>query len=267
MKFIKIFAIGCTMAAAVSCSSPKQIVYMQDLQPQTDQVVANLNTIKVQPGDVLSIIVSCKDPKLAQLFNLMAPTNRIYGSSSSDVTYTSSGEIAGYTVTSAGTIDFPQIGTIEVAGLTREQVASLIKDKLVASQMVKDPVVSVNYANLHFSVIGEVAKPGYYAINNERTTLLDALGQAGDLTIYGKRDRVLVIREEAGKRSTYVVDLRSKDLFDSPAYYLQQNDVIYVEPNKTRAGQSTVNENQWKNVGIWTSLASVLTSLAVLIFK
>lgn len=266
MKFINKFVIGCTLSALCACSSTKEVVYMQDLQPVTDQVIANLNTIKVQPGDVLSIVVTCKDPKLASLFNLVSSTNRLYGTSG-EMRYSSSGELSGYTVTQSGNIDFPQLGLIHVAGLTREQIAAEIKNKLISQSLVKDPIITVDFVNLHFSVIGEVTKPGYYAISNDRTTLLDALSQAGDLTIYGKRDRVFLIREENGKRSTYQIDLRSKDLFDSPAYYLQQNDVIYVEPNRTRAGQSTVNENQWKNVGIWTSLASVLTSIAVLIFK
>lgn len=266
MKIITKIAIGCVLTALCACNSTKQIVYMQDMQPVTDQVIANLNTIKVQPGDVLSIIVTCKDPKLASLFNLISSTNRLYGASG-EMRFNSSGEMSGYTVTQSGDIDFPQLGMVHVAGLTREQIAAEIKNKLVSSALIKDPVVTVDYVNLHFSVIGEVAKPGYYSISNDRTTLLDALGQAGDLTVYGKRDRVFVIREENGKRSTYQIDLRSKDLFNSPAYYLQQNDVIYVEPNKTRAGQSSVNENQWKNVGIWTSLASVLTSIAVLIFR
>ncbi len=266
MRIINKFAIGCVLTALCACNSTKEIVYLQDIQPATDQVIANLNTIKVQPGDVLSIIVTCKDPKLASLFNLVTSTNRLYGTNN-DMRYSSSGEMSGYTVTQSGDIDFPQLGMIHVAGMTREQIAADIKNKLISSSLIKDPVVTVDYINLHFSVIGEVAKPGYYAISNDKTTILDALGQAGDLTIYGKRDRVLVIREENGKRSTYQIDLRSKDLFDSPAYYLQQNDVIYVEPNRTRSGQSTVNENQWKNVGIWTSLASVLTSIAVLIFR
>ena len=115
--------------------------------------------------------------------------------------------------------------------------------------------------------MGEVNKPGRYNIEKDHVTVLDALSQAGDLTIYGKRDAIFVIREEKGERVTHWVDLRSCDLFKSPVYYLKQNDVVYVQPNKVRAGQSTLNENSVKSVGLWISIGSFLTSLGVLLFK
>ena len=116
-------------------------------------------------------------------------------------------------------------------------------------------------------MLGEVDNPGKFTISNNRVTLLEALAAAGDMTIFGRRENVKVIREQNGQRQTYVVDLRSDRLYDSPAYYLQQNDVVYVEPNKAKAGQSSVNENQWKSPGLWISIASFLTTIGVLIFK
>ena len=121
--------------------------------------------------------------------------------------------------------------------------------------------------NLYFSVLGEVKNPGKYPISKDRITILEAISMAGDLTIYGKRDAIFVIREEGGKRITHYVDIRTRDLFDSPVYYLKQNDLIYIQPNKVRAGQSNLNENSVKSVGLWVSIGSFLSSLGVLLFK
>ena len=132
---------------------------------------------------------------------------------------------------------------------------------------MNDPVVTVDFMNLYFSVLGEVKNPGKYSITKDRISLLEALSMAGDLTIYGKRDAIYVIREEDGKRVTYAVDIRSTDFFRSPVYYLMQNDVVYVQPNKVRAGQSTINENNVKSVSLWLSIGSFLTTLGVLLFK
>ena len=133
--------------------------------------------------------------------------------------------------------------------------------------LVKDPVVTVEFMNLYFSVLGEVKTPGKYSITKDHISLLEAISMAGDLTIYGKRDAIFVIREENGERVTHWVDIRSKDIFTSPVYYLKQNDVVYVQPNKVRAGQSTINENNVKSVSLWISIGSFLTSLGVLLFK
>ena len=159
------------------------------------------------------------------------------------------------------------LGKLHVAGLTKQEVATLVKQRLVESDQVKNPVVTVEFANLAFSVLGEVKNAGKYPITRNRTTLLDAISMAGDLTITGLRDSVYVVREEGGKRVAYSVDLRSKDVFTSPVYYVKQNDVIYVRPNAMRAGQSTINENTFSSVGFWMSLGSFLMSLGVLVFK
>lgn len=126
-------------------------------------------------------------------------------------------------------------------------------------------MVTVEFMNFRISVLGEVNSPGSYTVSGDKITILQALSLAKDLTIYGKRDNITVIREQNGKRESYKIDLRSKNLFDSPAYYLQQNDVVYVEPNKVRARQSTLNENNVRSVGFWTSIGSFLTSVANLI--
>lgn len=261
--------------AAVSCSAPSHITYFQDLRPgESEQHVIAGSEIKVRPGDKLSIIVNSRDPQLSQLFNLPYVTQQIgrvsaSGSSgSSSPTTTSSQGISGYTVDENGMIDFPILGKLEIAGKTREEIAAFIKNELLVKDLVKDPIVTVEYMNLCISVLGEVASPGRYSIDRDKITVLDAISMAGDLTIYGKRNKILVLREENGKQHVYNVDLCSAEqLYTSPVYYLRQNDVIYVEPNNVRARQSTVNGNNVRSTSFWLSLASFLTTIGVLIFK
>lgn len=131
--------------------------------------------------------------------------------------------------------------------------------------MLKDAIVSVDFMNFKVSILGEVNAPGTYTIEGEKVTVLEALAMAKDLTIYGLRDEVYVIREQNNQRDTYKLDLRSKDIFESPAYYLKQNDIVYVKPNKVRAGQSTLNQNSLKSVSLWVSIASLLCSVGVMI--
>ncbi len=251
--------------AMSSCESSKNVPYLQDLTPGLEQQVTNASDIVARPGDMISIIVSCPDPQTSALFTLVSPQLRLTGGEIGSI---SQEQLAtNYTVDSKGNIDFPVLGEVHIGGLTREQIASNIKNLLIHKDLVKQPVVITNFTNMHFSVTGEVKAPGQYPIYNKRVTLLEALSAAGDLTIYGRRDNVKVIREENRVRKTYEVDLRSKNLFDSPVYYVQQNDVIYVEPNARRAGDSSVNENNWKSVGLWISIGSFLMSAAVLIFR
>ena len=146
--------------------------------------------------------------------------------------------------------------------MTRDEIARMIKNRLVEEGLVQDPIVTVEYLNLKVSVLGEVARPGRVSIDRDEYTILDALSAAGDLTIYGQRENIRVIRAENGIRKTYVVNICStQDLFSSPVYYLQQNDMIYVEPNDVRARQSTVNGNNIRSTSFWISLASLLTSV------
>lgn len=256
--------------AAVSCSTPSKVTYFQDLRPgESEQKVIAATEIKVRPGDKLSIIVNSRDPQLTQLFNLPYVGQQIgQGSVTANSASGNSQGVSGYTVDEEGMIDFPVLGKIEIAGKNREEIASFIKGELLAKNLVKDPVVTVEYINLCISVLGEVAKPGRYNIDRDKVTLLDAISMAGDLTIYGKREKVLVLREEEGVQHVYGVDLCSAEyLYTSPVYYLRQNDVVYVEPNDVRARQATVNGNNVRSTSFWISLASLFTSIAVLVFK
>lgn len=254
----------------VACSTPARITYFQDLRPgESEQQVVAATEIKVRPGDKLSIIVNSRDPQLTQLFNLPYVGQQIgQGSVTSNATSGNSQGVSGYTVDEQGMIDFPVLGKIEIAGKNREEIAAFIKEELLAKNLVKDPVVTVEYMNLCISVLGEVASPGRYSIDRDKVTLLDAISMAGDLTIYGKREKVLVLREENGVQRVYGVNLCSAEhLYTSPVYYLRQNDVVYVEPNNVRARQATVNGNNVRSTSFWISLASLLTTIAVLVFK
>ena len=202
-------------------------------------------------------MVNSKNPELALPFNMPMISYQI-GSQSSPQQ-----RVLGYLVDTNGEIDFPILGKMHVAGLTRLQLTELIKQRLTEEDLIKDPVVTVQFLNYKVSVMGEVNRPGSFNISGDRITLLEALSMAGDLTIYGRRDRVAVIRENDGQRTILYHDLRSSDVFNSPCYYLQQNDIVYVEPNNSKAGQSEINQN--KSVGVWLSAGSILVSIVSLI--
>ncbi len=263
MNIKTIFAslLVCLMLSA--CSSSKKVLYFQDLTPgETQSQITSSWDIRIRPNDKIAIYVNSKDPLLMSLFNLPTVSRSI--GSSSGVSSTSQG-VASYTVDREGNIDFPVLGTIHVEGLTREEIVSYIKNELISKNLVKDPVVTVEFVNLAVSVLGEVVKPGRYSIDKDRVTILDALSMAGDLTIFGKRDKVMVLREESGVQKVYGVNLLSAEqVYSSPVYYLQQNDVVYVEPNGTKARESTVNGNNIRSASFWISLASLITSVTLI---
>ena len=170
--------------------------------------------------------------------------------------------LANYTVTPAGTIDMPVLGEIKVSGMTRSELAGFIKGELMGRDLAKEPVVTVEFANMGVSIMGDVVRPGRYDINQDKINILEAISMAGDLTLQGKRENIAVLRETNGEVKTYRVDLTNyKELTQSPVYYLQQGDIIYVEPNDMRKRQTTTNGNNIYTTGFWISVASLLTSI------
>lgn len=243
--------LGC----AASCTTPKNVAYFQDLTEAVIEIPGAIQTV-VQPSDKMTIIVKTKDERLVNLFNITLPGDRV-GDGYSE-----------YTVSPAGTIDFPVLGTLKVEGMTRSELAAFIKGELIGRDLVKDPIVTVEFKNMGISVLGEVGRPGKIYFNKDQVTLLEALSLAGDLGIYGKRDNVAIIRQEEDGVHTYRVDLTNfSDLAKSPVYYVQQDDVIYVEPNDLKKRQTQANSSNLVSAGFWVSVASVVASLAVLIFK
>ncbi len=253
---MKMWIIATITLLISSCGSQKDISYLQGAQEGYIQQVDKLFEVKIKPDDLIAIMVNSRDAELAQMFNLPMVSYQ------TGTRTTGQNTVLAYLVDYQGNIDFPQLGTIHVEGMTRSELTSHIKQELITKGYINDPVVTIQFQNYQVSVIGEVVRPGSFSISSDRVTIFDALSMAGDMTIYGQRDNVRVIREENGQRIIAVVDLRSADILNSPFYYLQQNDVVYVEPNRARAGQSEINTN--RSVGTYASILSVLISIASL---
>lgn len=253
-----------TLLLLTSCGMPKNIVYFQDLETEKVLEIGHNDGIVAKPNDELSIIVTCQNPELAAIFNLPLVTTL----AGRGVSQAYNQQVATYTVNSDGEINFPILGELKVAGMSRWEISEKIKSELISQKLLDDPVVSVSFVNVFYSVTGEVAKPGRFPLDRDRMTVLDALANAGDLTIYGDRVGVKVLRREEGILKTYNIDLTNAETVSkSPAYIIQQDDVIYVTPNAARGRMSTVNGNNLISTSFWLSVASVLTSVAVLLFK
>lgn len=232
-----------------SCASTKTIHYFQDTEGiELNDTITNYEP-KIQFGDILNINVSSPEPDAAIPYN-------IYETQNNGVA-----RPLPYIVTAKGYINFPSIGRFKVAGLTIEEVTEQLKNKLLP--FLNDPIINVRLQNFKVSVLGEVRIPGSYPVSTERINIIEAIALAGDLTIYGNRESVTLIREQDGKRTIKEIDLTNRALFNSPYYYLTQNDIIYVEQNKTRVNSSSVGPNSY----ILVSIVSVLISVAAIIIR
>jgi polysaccharide export outer membrane protein len=216
-----------------SCANTKKIVYFNNVKDATFPAtnVERQNTI--EPNDILNITISSLNAEASAPFNLQ--NNNISRATTVTGSNTESG---GYLVNADGTVDLPILGAVKAAGLTKEQLKDNITNLILTKKLLIDPIVDIRFLNYEVTVLGEVARPTVITVPSEKISLLKALGLAGDLTIYGKRNNVLLIREENGKKITRHIDLTSSDFFNSPYYYLQPNDVIYVQPNSTKAAQA-----------------------------
>jgi len=217
----------------------------------------------IRPKDLLTITVNTTDPEAAAPFNLTVQSTI---TSNQTQTVTQQAALQQYLVDNQGTIDFPVLGELQVSGLTIKEAENLIREKLQPF-LKETPIVTVRMMNYKISVLGEVAKPGTFTISNEKVNVLEALAMAGDMTIWGIRDNVKLVREEEnGKREIILLNLNQADIVDSPYYYLQQNDILYVSPNKTKAKNSDTGQS----TSLWVSATSILVSIAsllVTIFK
>ncbi|MGC3978944.1 MAG: polysaccharide biosynthesis/export family protein [Paludibacteraceae bacterium] len=238
------------------CASQKELSYFNTVNKNSaDSINAFFkakNESRISVGDQLSIIVSGPDPKAVVAFN--SPIVSYY-SPNSDVIY-GQPTLQPYLVDVDGNVNMPQIGKLKLQGLKKSEAVELITQKL--EPFLKNPIVTIGFVNYKITVLGEVLRPGQYPITNERITLLDALGLAGDMTIYGKRDNVLIARENNGKLEFARLNLNTDEIFKSPYYYLQQNDVVYIEPNGAKAISS-------QNVPLYISGISTLITLVTLI--
>lgn len=268
MKFSKIslFVVATATLLISSCAAPN-LAYFQDTED--GQVLDMLKTqkIRLKPQDKISIVVNSRDPELADLFNLPIVSHRV-GYTNVSSSLSQSQQVSCYTIDAEGNVDFPILGKIAISGLTREEVAEKIKSELLSANLIKDPVVIVEFANMSISVLGEVRNPGRYNIDRDDVTLLQALGLAGDMTIYGVRDNILVQRIDGNKIRNYRVDITNmEELTQSPAFHLQQNDVVYVSPNDKRRRESTVNGNNILSTSFWISIATLAATVASMIIR
>ena len=250
-----LFAVCALMVT--SCNTIKDIAYLQDIPTDSPITLQVPQDIRLEPGDQLSISIHGRDPKVVEIYNMPSISTSAGGSTK-----------ATYTVNANGQIDMVQFGLIHVAGLTRAELANQIKYKLVSSGVVRDPVVVVDFATMSYSVLGEVSSPGRKPIDRDDITIMDALAQAGDLTIQGKRKNVLVLRNEHGKQTAYRIDLTNpENVYSSPVYNLKQNDIIYVEPTEKRANESDNNSNTFRTPAFWMSIITFSISMLSLFKK
>ena len=258
--FLVLVAVLLTLS---SCKTREKILYFQDIENGSVIPTQAIQPLTFQPGDNLTVIVSSSaTPQLAVQFNLplvtiQAGTANVQGGGQ---------QVAVYTIDENGCIDIPTLGRTKISGLTRSETAAKIQS-ILRDGKLRDAVVTVNSYDQYITILGEVRNPGKQTITKDRLTIIEALGAAGDLTIHGCRDNILVLRQEGNETKSYYVDLRSKDVMNSPVYNLRQNDVVYVQPNKVKMGQSTNNDNSLRTISTWISIASFLMSLGVIVLK
>lgn len=274
MKTINYLFCAMLMAVLYSCSTPKDIVYFQDAYAVEGMTLQAEQTFRLRPEDKINIVVNSKDPNLEALFTLVVPGQRhtlgatVTPQTTAGKTSNGSTSAIAYTVDKEGRIEFPYLGLLKVAGMTRQDVATMIKQKLIEQNLVNDPIVTVEYVNMGVSVLGEVKNSGRIDIDKDHFTILDAISHAGDLTINGMRNNVMVLRQVNGVQQVYFVDLCSaKSVLQSPAYYLQQDDVVYVSPNKRRQRDSNVNGNSVFTPAFWVSIVSLLATGTALVLN
>ena len=247
---LKFAPLALCLYVLCACSTPKNITYFQDLNNPDKQSITQQNNQfvpRICVGDLLTITVSALDPAAVAPFNLPV------------VSYPKQT----HTVDSEGNINFPVVGKLKLADKTKQEAVDLLENKI--SELVKDPIVNIQIINFKVTVLGEVLKPGSYPVNSDRVTVLDALGLASDLTIHGNRTNVKVIRDNNGKQEVVTFDLTKSDFFSSPYFYLQQNDIVYVEPNDKRKTQARYSQTDQVDLSVITAITSSISVIASVI--
>ena len=247
-----------------SCVKRGDYIYLQDMDEKLEYPVVQKYETVIQRDDKLSIKVSCKSPELALAFNIFGErgytVNNDGSIQASNTNMSADSRAAGYTVGVDGNITFPMLGVLHVEGLTRKQLVDMITQKIIDMELLKDPIVIVEFLNMKISVLGAVGHVGTISLKGDRFTLLDALAASGDLTDNSRYDRIGVIREHGDTRRIYWNDIRSKDVFLSPTFYLQQNDIIYVEPTSKK-----VHSENRQNLYLIQSVFAFITSTISLV--
>lgn len=263
MKRTKLLLMAALIAMA-SCTSYKKVPYLQNFSEIDSTVVSELPDMRIQPKDMLTITVSSEMPEAAIPFNLTVPTPMSASSSSGKGgSLTSQPALQTYLVDNEGYIEFPTLGRLKVYGMTKGEVEEMIKEK-IKSNFTTPPIVTVRMANYTISVLGEVASPNVYTVSDEKINVFEALAMSGDLTLFGKRDNVKLIRENAdGTKNIATLNLNDANIINSPYYYLQQNDILYVEPNKAKARGADVSNI----TSMWFSATSLLMAVVTFLLN
>jgi len=253
-----------------SCSQVKNIAYFQKVDSQADMIKLEKSSsshyiARIKPKDILSITVVASEMEATKAYNLIVP--QIYNITSATMNLNSVPTLQNYLVDTDGNIDFPVLGKIKAGGMTRKELGDLLLEKMASAFSKEQPIITIRIVNYSVNVLGEVSKPGKFETANERMTIFDALAMAGDMTVYGRRDNVMVLRENSDGLKQYIpVNLNDKDIIYSPAYYLEQNDVVYVEPNKSKSNSSNFGAAESFTISVVSTLFS-LASLIITIFK
>ena len=260
MKIRRLLLLSALPLLVASCTSYKNVPYLKNPEAVNNfKETLPLYDAKIMPKDLLCITVNTTDPKAATPFNLTVQTP--LNAALTNISTTAQPTMQQYLVNNKGEIDFPVIGRLAVGGLSKNEAEDLIRERL-KPYLKESPIVTVRMANYKISVLGEVARPGSFTIGNEKVNVLEALAMAGDMTIYGVRNNVKLIREDMnGKRKIINLNLNNAGIVTSPYYYLKQNDIIYVTPNKTKAKNSDIGNS----TTLWVSSISILVSIAGLL--
>src|SRR5688572_26176598 len=261
-KMINSLLVTFTLATTLlSCVNSREITYLHNIEDTAVATILDDIEPVIQKNDLLSISVTSINQEATEIFNI-PNNNAIAGTNSSNSNTGYINQAIGYLVNQKGFIQFPILGNIQAAGLTKQQLNDVITKKLIDNKLLLEPSVTIRYLNYKITVLGEVGKPMVINVPNERITILEALGLASDITINGRKDNVLLIREVSGKRTVNRINLNSPDLLTSPYYVLESNDVIYVEPNKTKVN-ATSPTRLWLPLAI-SSLTLVILTIDVL---
>lgn len=258
----KLFAAVATIVMLASCGSREKIVYIQGADEVGTFENATVYNPTIQPDDRLTIIVNCKEQELATPFNMMLSQRAFTNATGANIATYSGGTPQVFWVNPEGNISYPTIGDLYVVGMTRVELKKKLENYLKENGYIQDPIVVVEFYGAKYSVLGEVTRPGQFTMASDRVTILDAIAQAGDLTIFGERDKVRLVRDRGGKQVVASIDLRDKELMNSEYYYLQPNDVLYVEPNKTKASNREVSSLYSFGISL-VSLAATLTNIII----
>lgn len=254
------------IALLTGCNAYQNVAYLQQAGTQavlSDSVKTPVPEPIIKVGDVLMITVNTNNPEVSVPFNIPLIPSSYEAARSYKVgggTNLSYGlSMQNFLVDTEGNINYPVIGKLMVAGMTKKQLSETIKNSIYPQYITEEPIVLIRYGNFKIAVLGEVMRPGSFVIDNEKVSILEALALAGDMTIYGRRESLLLVRENNGGRETIRIDIRDKNLVHSPYFYLQQNDVLYVEPNNSRARASGISSAESLSISVVGTLISIAT--------